>query len=77
MPRVKVLSEEEMNALIDEYPELKECGEVYRIVEHDDCYDVYVDQSDTCTQYGDFVASPHNPRNHVFVFDKPLLHTNN
>ena len=64
--RVHELSEEEMNSLLSEYPELNEYGPVWRIVEHDDCYDVYVDQSDT---------SPHDPRNHVFVFDKPLLHT--
>ena len=64
---VHTLSDDEMHALIDEFPELSESGAVYRIVEHADCYDVYVDESET---------SPNNPFNHVFVFDKPLLHTN-
>ena len=60
----RVLSEDEMNALLNEHPTLSQYGPVYRIVEHDDCYDVYPDQD---------VEHPGRGRNHVFVFDKPLL----
>ena len=61
----KVLSKDEMSALLSEHPSIEYYyGIVYRIVEHDDCYDCYVAQIET---------SPHNPFNHVIVFDKPLL----
>ena len=65
--RIRELSKDEITALINEYPELGETGHVTRIVEDDNSYTVYVNQSE------DFTQSYY----HAFVYDKPLLHTTN